>query len=246
MKFKPLSAGLLALAVFLLTAASKTPSAATDSRADIARRLDVPVKAIRDSVIPGVFEIANGGEVIYVSADGRYAIKGDIYDTDHGRNVTDKRRAEARAELLRSLGDEDTVIFSPPKPRYTVTVFTDVECKYCRMFHGEIAEYNRLGIRVRYAFFPRPGPGSDAWRKAETVWCSANRQDSLTSAIQGNDPGSPKATCKTPVGRTYDLGKNLGMLGTPGIFTERGEYITGYRPPAQLLEVLRTGEVHGD
>ena len=171
MNFKPLSVGLLAAAVFLLTAASKTAPASPDTRADIARRLDVPVKSIRDSVIPGVFEIASGGEVIYVSADGRYAIKGDIYDTDHGRNITDKRRAEARVELLRSLGDEDTVIFSPAKPRYTVTVFTDVECKYCRMFHGEIAEYNRLGIRVRYAFFPRPGPGSDAWRKAETVWC---------------------------------------------------------------------------
>jgi thiol:disulfide interchange protein DsbC len=233
------TAAILSLA--LMGAVSRV-AATADMRSDIARRLDVPVKAVRESVIPGVYEVANGGEVIYVSSDGRYAIKGDIYDTDHGRNVTDRRRAEARQELLRTLPDEETVIFAPPKPRYTVTVFTDVECKFCRMFHSEIAEYNRLGVKVRYAFFPRPGPGSDAWRKAETVWCSANRQESLTNAIQGVDPGSPKGPCRTPVARSYDLGKTLGMVGTPGIFTDKGDYISGYRPPAQLVEMLRAGD----
>lgn len=230
----------------LLSAGSSSVPIKDDARADIARRLDVPVKAVRESVIPGLFEVANGGEVIYVSTDGRYAFKGDVFDTDRGRNLTDRRRNEARQELLRSLPDDETVVFSPAKPRYTVTVFTDVECKFCRMFHSEIAEYNRLGVKVRYAFYPRPGPGSEAWRKAETVWCSANRQESLTAAIQGTDPGATKAGCRTPVARTYDLGKTLGMLGTPGIFTEKGEYITGYRPPAQLLEQLRAGDAHAE
>lgn len=236
----------VAAAVLLLSGETSPLQSKDQVRTDIARRLEVPVKAVRDSVLPGVFEVANGGEVIYVSADGRYALKGDIFDTDRGVNVTDRRRNEARQELLKALPDEDTVVFSPAKPRYTVTVFTDVECKYCRMFHGDIAEYNRLGIKVRYAFYPRPGPGSDAWRKAESVWCSSNRQQSLTSAIQGNDAGPPRVGCHTPVARTYDLGKTLGMLGTPGIFTERGEYITGYRSPAQLVEQLRAGQSQGE
>jgi thiol:disulfide interchange protein DsbC len=246
MKLHLLVVPIVSLLAILLMGSTQRAPASGDLRVDIARRLDVPVKAIRESVIPGVFEIANGGEVIYVSADGRYAIKGDIYDTDHGRNVTDRRRTEARQELLRKLADEDTVIFAPTKPRYTVTVFTDVECKFCRMFHNEIAEYNRLGVKVRYAFFPRPGPGSEAWRKAEAVWCSLNRQESLTGAIQGADPGSAKGPCRTPVARTYDLGKTLGMLGTPGIFTEKGEYISGYRPPAQLIDMLRASESRSD
>jgi thiol:disulfide interchange protein DsbC len=240
----------LAVATLVSASANSAPSnsapAKADPRADIARRLEVPVKAVRESVIPGLFEVANGGEVIYVSTDGRYAIKGDVFDTDRGRNITDHRRNEARQELLRGLSDDETVVFSPAKPRYTVTVFTDVECKFCRMFHNEIAEYNRLGVKVRYAFYPRPGPGSDAWRKAEAVWCSGNRQETLTAAIQGNDSGAPKGNCRTPVARTYELGKTLGMMGTPGIFTDRGEYITGYRPPAQLVEQLRAGEAHAE
>jgi len=236
---------LIAAALFLMGATAHVPSK-DEVRTEIARRLDVPVTAVRDSVVAGLYEIANGGEVIYVTADGRYALKGDIYDTDRGRNVTDLRRNEARQGLLRALPDDETVIFAPSKPRYTVTVFTDVECKFCRMFHNEIAEYNRLGVKVRYAFYPRPGPGTDAWRKAESVWCASNRQDSLTKAIQGVDSGIAKPGCRTPVARTYDLGKTLGMLGTPGIFTERGEYISGYRPPAQLVESLRAGEARND
>jgi thiol:disulfide interchange protein DsbC len=246
MKPRLLMIPVIATVAALLSAEINHAPAREDVRAEIARRLEVPVKAVGESVIPGLFEVASGGEVIYVSADGRYALKGDIYDTDRGGNVTDRRRNEARLELLKALPDEETVVFSPAKPRYTVTVFTDVECKYCRMFHSEIAEYNRLGIKVRYAFYPRPGPGSDAWRKAESVWCSANRQESLTAAIQGRDPGPLKTACRNPVARTYDLGKTLGMMGTPGIFTEKGEYITGYRPPAQLVEQLRTGDVRGE
>ena len=97
MKLRYLLIPVVATLSLSLMGATNRGAATADMRSDIARRLDVPVKAIRESVIPGVYEVANGGEVIYVSSDGRYAIKGDIYDTDHGRNVTDRRRSEARA-----------------------------------------------------------------------------------------------------------------------------------------------------
>jgi thiol:disulfide interchange protein DsbC len=220
-------------------AATTAAASGTDGRAEIARRLDVPVSAVRPSAIPGLLEVANGGEVIYVSADGRYAIKGELYDTDRHRNVTEERRNAARSELLKALPDEETIVYSPARPRYSLTVFTDVDCKFCRAMHSEIAEYNRLGIRVRYAFFPREGPGSEAWRKAEAVWCAPNRQDALTRAKQGGELQASKSGCRTPVSRTYELGKTLGMRGTPGIFTAHGDYLAGYLPPAEMLAKLR-------
>jgi len=216
-----------------------TTATAGDARAEIARRLDVPVSAIRPSAIAGLYEVANGGEVIYVSTDGRYALKGELYDTDRHRNVTDERRNAARSELLRALPDEETIVYSPARPRYSLTVFTDVDCKFCRALHNDIAEYNRLGIRIRYAFYPREGPGSEAWRKAEAVWCSPNRQEALTRAKQGGEPQGAKNACRTPVSRTYELGKTLGMRGTPGVFTAHGDYLAGYLPPAEMLAKLR-------
>ena len=247
---RPLAATLVGLGLGLALAlaasadpkAEPKPDARADAKADpravIAKRLEVSADAVRPSVVAGLYEVAHGGEVLYVTPDGRYAFTGDLYDTGSGKNLTEQRRTATRLAALKTLSDDDAIIFSPKTPRYTVTVFTDVDCTFCRKLHSEIAEYNRLGVRVRYMFYPRSGPGSDSWRKAEVVWCSANRQDALTRAKQGGELAG-KACNNTPVARTYALGQELGIRGTPGIFTDRGEYLPGYFPPAQLLEKLK-------
>jgi len=218
------------------TAGASAPAA--DPRAAIAKRLEVDVDAVRPSALPGIYEVAHGGEVLYVSSDGRYALSGDLFETAGGRNLTEQRRTEARGAALRSLGDADTIIFGPRTARYTVTVFTDVDCPYCRRMHSEIAEYNRLGVRVRYAFYPRSGPGTESWKKAESVWCAPDRQDALTRAKAGAEV--PPRSCKgTPVTKTWELGRELGIRGTPGVFTERGDYLSGYLPPQRLVERLK-------
>ena len=126
-----------------------------------------------------------------------------------------------------------------------MTVFTDVDCSYCRKLHSEIAEYNRLGIRVRYVFYPRSGPGTESWRKAEAVWCSSDRQAALTLAKSGKELPVNASCGPTPVARTYALGQELGMRGTPGIFTEHGDYFAGYYGPERLLQKLKELEAAG-
>jgi len=42
------------------------------------------------------------------------------------------------------------IVFSPANPKMTVTVFTDIDCGFCRRFHNQIADLNKAGIRVRY------------------------------------------------------------------------------------------------
>jgi thiol:disulfide interchange protein DsbC len=234
------SGALVGVAALLVTAlAHGQPPAKPDPRADIARRLDVAIDAIRPSVLPGIYEVARGGEVLYVSSDGRYALSGDLYDTGKGKNLSEQRRAEARYAALKAVPDSDAIIFGPKSPRYTVTVFTDVDCGYCRRLHSEIAEYNRLGVRIKYLFYPRTGPGTESWRKAEAVWCAPDRQDALTRAKAGREIPGKGACAATPVARTYELGQELGIRGTPGIFTERGEYLPGYYSPGHLVERLK-------
>jgi thiol:disulfide interchange protein DsbC len=236
-----LRVGALACVAALLGAAiahGQAP-AKSDPRAGIARRLDVALDAVRPSALPGIYEVARGGEVLYVSSDGRFALSGDLYDTEKGKNLTEKRRTEARYAALKAVPDTDAIIFAPPSPRYTVTVFTDVDCAYCRRLHSEIAEYNRLGVRIRYLLFPRTGPGTESWRKAEAVWCAPDRREALTRAKAGQPIPGTGACAPTPVARSYELGQELGVRGTPGIFTDRGEYLPGFYTPARLLERLK-------
>jgi thiol:disulfide interchange protein DsbC len=135
------------------------------------------------------------------------------------------------------------LIFSPPNPKYTITVFTDVDCQYCRKLHSEIGELNRLGIRVRYMFFPRTGPNTESWIKAEVVWCSPDRNEALTRAKLGANLDLKKACPMNPVAREYQLGQDIGVRGTPAIVTERGDYIAGYLPPLQLLAQIKELQV---
>ena len=229
---------LAAVALLLAAPAAIADSAPkADVRADIARRLDVKVEDVVPSPIPGLYEIRSGPDVGYVSTDGRFYVDGDVFDMQTKKNMTESRRQEGRLELLSKVSDADAIVFSPQGPvRHTLTVFTDIDCPYCRRMHGEIAELNRLGIRVRYLMFPRSGPDTDSWRKAEAVWCSADRRDALTRAKKGEAVKAP--ACKAPIAAQYALGREMGIRGTPAIITDAGEYLDHYVPAAQLSEYL--------
>jgi thiol:disulfide interchange protein DsbC len=229
---------LAALILLLMAPGAMTQSTPkSDARAEIARRLDVKLEAVQPSPIPGLYEIRSGSDVGYVSVDGRFYVDGDIFDMETKDNLTETRRQQGRLDLLSKVSDTDAIVFAPSGPiRHTLTVFTDVDCTYCRRMHQEIAELNRLGIRVRYLMFPRNGPDSDSWHKAEAVWCSVDRRDALTRAKRGENVKA--SDCKAPVAEQYALGNEMGIRGTPGIITDKGEYLAGYMPAARLGEYL--------
>ncbi|HEX6927627.1 MAG TPA: DsbC family protein [Gammaproteobacteria bacterium] len=210
-------------------------------RARIAERFPgVSVDDVTPSPIPGLYEVMMGPIVLYASADGRYLVKGDIYDLETDRNLTESRVNDARARSLDALPDSELVVFGNANADYTVTIFTDVTCSYCRLFHSKIDEYVERGIRVRYAAYPRNGLASDAWQTMEQVWCAKDRQAALTAAKLDQE-FETRPSCETDlVMRQWQLGRMLGVRGTPAIFTQSGEMIPGYVPPEQLLEHLRS------
>jgi thiol:disulfide interchange protein DsbC len=200
---------------------------------------DAKLDDLRLSPIPGIYEIMQGAQLNYLTADGKYFIDGNIYAMDSRQNLSEARRAQARVALIDAVPESQMVIFSPDNPRYTVTVFTDVDCQYCRKLHSEIAEINKQGVRVRYVFFPRSGPGTESWHKAEAVWCSANRNEALTRAKLGAPVDTTKICASTPVDREYNLGLSIGVRGTPMIVTQSGDIITGYMPAHELVQQIK-------
>jgi thiol:disulfide interchange protein DsbC len=212
-----------------------------DPRLPLLKRLPAGSKLedLQPSPIPGIYEFLQGAEISYLTADGKYFLDGNVYDMDSRENLTEALRTRARVALISAVPESQMLIFGPKNPQYTITVFTDVDCGYCRKLHGEMAELNRLGVRVRYMFFPRTGPNTDSWRKAEVVWCSTDRNDALTRAKAGV-PLDMRRTCEaTPVAREYALGQSIGVRGTPTIVSENGDYISGYLPPIELVQRLK-------
>jgi thiol:disulfide interchange protein DsbC len=213
------------------------PSVASNREAAGVSIPGVKQEDVHPTPVAGVFEVRRGADIVYMSGDGQYVFIGDLYNVPSHSNLTEAHRRVLREKLIDSIPESRMVIFSPPEPKYTVTVFTDVDCAYCRELHRQIADYNRLGVRVRYIFYPRTGPDTASWHKAEQVWCSADRKSALTRAKLGQALDA-KPCGDTPVAQEYALGRAIGLQGTPGIVASNGAMIGGYLPPQALVEEL--------
>lgn len=191
------------------------------------------------SPVPGIIELRYDDGVLYASADGRYVFGGPLLDMRTRRNLTEDYDKERRVTTLSTVSERQMIVFEPKGAvKHTITTFTDIDCGYCRKLHGEMAAMNGRGIRVRYMLYPRAGIGSDAHRKAVAVWCADDSLAAMTDAKAGRDPGSK--SCSNPVEAHLELGRKLGLRGTPFTITESGETINGYLPPTALLERLAT------
>jgi thiol:disulfide interchange protein DsbC len=210
------------------------------TKEEIAAKLNgVSVDDISASPLEGMYQVMVGSNVAYVTADGRFFIQGEIYDLESLENVTENTRASARVGLLGSVDSSEMIVFRPASGdvKHTVTIFTDIDCGYCRQFHREIEQVNALGIEVHYLFYPRTGPNTESWEKADKVWCANDRNAALTRAkLGGSVPDNQCA--ETPISAHFTLGQRVGVRGTPAIFAENGELIGGYLPPNALAERL--------
>ncbi len=198
---------------------------------------DARPDAILKTPVPGLYEVDYGPRIFYVTEDGRYLIQGNLLDLTTMTDLTMLRKTALVRQAMASLEDRQTIVFPARDEKFRVTVFTDIDCGYCRKLHSQVKDYNALGITIRYAFFPRAGRGSESWKKAIAVWCSRDRQKALTEAKQGR-PLDTGARCENPVEQHMELVEALGLRGTPAIILNDGDILPGYVPPARLLRLL--------
>ena len=192
--------------------------------------------SIKPTPITGLYEVAFGAQVIYVSDDGRYMFRGSLIDLDRREDLTERTRSKARKIALDKVSEDEMIVFVPGQTEHTITVFTDIDCPYCRKLHAEMDEYNKAGIKVRYLLFPRTGIDSPGFKKAISVWCAEDSSKALTKAKRGESV--TEKSCDNPVMQQMELGQMLGVTGTPAIVLESGELMPGYRPAGEIVTML--------
>ena len=200
------------------------------------------IELIEPSPIPGIYAVYYGDlQPIYVTQDGSFFIYGDIYKININSisNITENSVAERRKLILQSIPSEELISFKSSNEQFSVIVFTDVDCGYCRKLHNQIDEYNSLGISINYAAFPRSGLGTSAFTKMVGAWCSDNPKDSMTK-LKNNSTLDISFCENQPVSKQYIIGKKLGVDGTPAIFSMDGEMFPGYIEPEELLLRLKS------
>lgn len=202
---------------------------------------EISPENVKRSPVDGWYAVQKGSIVAYVSADGRYLLQGDLIDLDNQVNLSERSRTDARRDLMSAVTDEEVILFSPANVRHSVTVFTDVDCTYCRKLHSQIDEYLAQGIEIRYMMYPRGGPASRSWNTSEDVWCAKDRNDALTAAKSDRKFDTENCDAST-ISKHYILGQNVGLSGTPAIVFDDGTLVSGYLPPATLASRLQLAQ----
>ncbi len=201
---------------------------------------EVAPGAARASPAPGLYEVRVNEGFLYVTADGRFFVYGDLYDARARQNLTDLSRRGERRAVVEALESDTLIVFAPEAPaKHAVTVFTDVDCPYCAKFHLEVPQLNALGVEVRYAAWPRTPPGTESYARSVSVWCASDRHRAITDAKAGREV--EPAECDNPVRAHVEAGERVGVRGTPTLVTETGDLIGGYIPYAELLRRLERG-----
>lgn len=201
------------------------------------------IEQLAPAPLPGFYQVIASGHLIYVSNDGKYAFNGELIDAVKGDNLTENAWAAYRKAELAKVPISDRIVFAPPHPKYTVTVFTDVTCPYCRVLHEKIKDLNKEGIAVAYLAWPRAGivgengQPTPTYKEMVSIWCSTNRNKAFDAAKEGR--ALKPADCKNPVKEQFELGLRLGVTGTPAVYAEDGSLIGGYLSPQQMLRAVR-------
>jgi thiol:disulfide interchange protein DsbC len=238
------------ICVFLLSsfsavsATSESPSSSVVEQITTKMNsLKIPVIAINKSVVAGLYEVISDDDIYYISEDATYLLYGNIYDIDNQMvNITEQKKTQlSREKVVKNIDkisafEKDMIVFKAPDEQHVVTVFTDPTCSYCQKLHSQMAGYNKLGITIRYLAFPRAGIDSSTYHTMVSIWCADDPIDAMNTAKKRRE--IPFKTCENTVKEQYQLGRLLGVNGTPALILEDGTLAPGYLPPQRLLQLL--------
>jgi thiol:disulfide interchange protein DsbC len=221
-------------------------SVTTSSEADVIQMLTnrltmvlggMPIKSITPSPVPNFYQVLLAGEVLYITADGRFVFAGNLIDLQSQVNLTEQAQTQAQLAELKAVAKKDMVVFPARIQQRELWIFTDIDCPYCRRLHQEVPELNRNGVTVNYLFFPRSGPNTPSFQKAVNVWCANNRQEAMNRAK--NQETLPNLSCENKILDQYQLSQTLGINGTPYMLSDNGRVIPGFAPAAEIIKSLR-------
>ncbi len=234
------SFALVALCVALgLSGAAQADAAGDALAAKLKKDMPgIPLTSVTPTPVAGIYEVVAGPDVIYMTGDGKYMFQGVLVDFEGRKNLTEARRTGIRADLLKQIKDEDTIVYAPMgTPKHTITIFTDPSCPYCRKMHAEVPELVKNGVKVRYVLYPRAGLDSPIGKTSIGIMCAKDPKAELDKSLAGQAVNLPVCD-KHNLAKILELGQVLGLEGTPYGVTDSGAVIGGYMPAAKLLEML--------
>ena len=192
-----------------------------------------PVKGVRASVFPGLFEAMVGDDVIYFDEKLGHFIVGNLIEAATMTNKTEERSAELNAIDIKQLPLADAIKIVRGKGERVMYVFTDVDCPFCTRLEETLQVTDNVTV---YNFmFPIDSLHPSARNKQKAIWCAKDRVAAWNDAVlRKKFDANQKSDCVNPIDATVALGSKLGVRATPSFFLADGRMVAGAIPKEQL------------
>jgi thiol:disulfide interchange protein DsbC len=186
--------------------------------------------------MPGIVEVRIGTDILYANERGTFAIvEGQMVDLKTGVSITAARIEEISKVDFSKLPLELAMKTVRGTGKRVLAVFEDPYCSFCRTYRKTLLDLNNVTIYTFY--FPILRAESETISR--NAWCAKNREEAWNDwMLFGKEPPKAGADCKFQSAKLLDLGKSMGVSGTPTTFFSDGRRLSGAISKDRLEQAL--------
>ncbi|QEU26674.1 DsbC family protein [Pseudomonas luteola] len=168
----------LGLAESALAAKPITPQTIEQAAKTITGQASLPVD--------GMKVLQSEGKLYFISGNGRYVFRGEVYDTwlqSHIDTIAQAQESSSRI-LLSKMGVkvDDLLSIRMGHGAKEVVFFTDPQCSYC---HALANEANQYTSEYTFVFVPVPALGDESNRLIKRLACARDERQQLDALLNG-------------------------------------------------------------
>ena len=161
---------------------------------------------------------------------------GVFFDMKTQADLTQVAKNRAERIDVATLPVNQAIVRTKGTPKHTLYVFTDPLCPYCRKLEETLKQLEDVKI---YTFLsPLVTLHPEAREVAARIWCAGNPAKAFDAVMLEDQTLTTKAQCETPILKNEALMQKLGIKGTPTLFLENGERLTGALDIEKLRKAL--------
>lgn len=195
----------------------------------------ITVDEVSATPFEGVLELRLGQDVLYTNPTVDFVLQGSLVDVATRTDLTAQRLEQLNRVDFASFPLDQAIKLVKGDGSRQIVVFEDPNCIYCKRLHQSLAEVDN--VTIYSLLYPILTPDSRV--KSESVWCAEDPAAVWTAWMTENKQPTVQ-TCDNPIEQLLQLGKSLGVQGTPSIFFEDGSRANGWLPADQLEERLQS------
>ena len=194
---------------------------------------NIQVSNIQATEMLGLYSASLDNQIIYLDENAQYMLVGSMVRLKDQKNLTKDLMLQQNSVDWKQLPFKDAIKTVKGTGKRQLVVFSDPNCPYCKKLEAELDKLNDVTIYT--LIYPLK---SQSIAVSKQVWCDPNQAYAWKNLLQKNVQPKEK-TCTNPIDRNLELGKKLGIEGTPTLIFGNGLKMVGGRSAEDIRMIWK-------